>query len=118
MFKDILKTISEKMNGGAIGAILMDKEGIAVEKISDGGALDVETAAMEYSVVLKDIFKAAEMIKAGDVSEVLVKTQQFSAVMRILDPTYFVALFLKPSASVGRGRFVLRTAAVELKKQL
>jgi len=118
MFKKILQKVIGKMNGEAIGAILMDKEGILVEKVVQDAALDIETVAMEYSVVLKDIFKAADMIKAGEVSEVLIKTRQFSAIMRILDPTYFIALFVKPAGSVGRGRFILRTASVDLRKEL
>ncbi len=118
MFKEILRKIIGKMNGEAIGTILMDKEGITVDKIVEDDSLDIETAGMEYSVVLKDIFKAAEMMKAGEVNEVLIRTGRFAAIMRVLDETYFVALFLKSSGSVGRGRYVLRTVSPELKKEL
>jgi predicted regulator of Ras-like GTPase activity (Roadblock/LC7/MglB family) len=118
MFKEILRKIIGKMNGEALGTILMDKEGIAVDKIVEDDSLDIETAGMEYSVVLKDIFKAADMMKAGDVSEVLIRTGRFAAILRILDETYFVALFLRSSGSVGRGRYVLRTVSPELKKEL
>jgi predicted regulator of Ras-like GTPase activity (Roadblock/LC7/MglB family) len=118
MFKPLLIKMVEKMDGQAIGAILMDKEGISVEKVESGDALDVETAAMGYSVVLKDIFKAAEMIKAGSVSEVFIRSAGYSALMRVLDETYFVALFLKPEGNLGRGRFALRTVSTEIKKEL
>lgn len=118
MFKEILQKVVGRMDGAAIGAILMDKDGIAVEKIVEVDGFDIETAAMEYSVVLKDIFKATAEMNAGELNEVLVKTQRFAALLRILDATYFVALFLEPAGSVGKGRYVLRTASADLKKEL
>jgi len=118
MFNEILTKITQRMEGQALGAILMDKEGISVEKHGTGGGFDVETTAMEYSVILKDVFKAAEMINAGEVSEMIVRNQQFSILLRVLDKTYFVALFVKPGGSVGKGRFVLRWASTELKKEM
>jgi predicted regulator of Ras-like GTPase activity (Roadblock/LC7/MglB family) len=118
MFKPLLNKLIEKMDGQAIGAILMDKEGISVEKVESGEGLDVETAAMGYSVVLKDIFKAADMIKAGSVSEVFIRSAGYSALMRILDENYFVALFLKPEGNLGKGRFALRTVSTEIRKEL
>jgi predicted regulator of Ras-like GTPase activity (Roadblock/LC7/MglB family) len=118
MFNEILQKVVGRMDGAAIGAILMDKDGIPVETIVELDGFDVETTAMEYSVVLKDIFKAAAETNAGEVYEVLVKTQRFAALLRILDATYFVALFLEPVGSVGKGRYVLRTAAADLKKEL
>ena len=118
MFREKIQSIIDKMNGEALGAVLMDKEGIAVDKIAVQEGMDVETIAMEYSVVLKDIFKAAEMIQAGDVQEVFIRTGQFATILRLLDANYFIALFIKPQSNFGRGRFVLRTAAPELKKEL
>ena len=118
MFREIIQTIIDKMNGEALGAVLMDKEGITVDKIAVDSKMDVETIAMEYSVVLKDIFKAAEMIQAGDVQEVFIRTGRFSTILRLLDTTYFIALFIKPGSNFGRGRFVLRAIAPELKKEL
>ncbi len=118
MFKELLDKLVESMDGQAVGAVLMDREGICVDKMEADKALDVEAAAMGYSVVLKDIFKAAEMIGAGSVSEILVKAAGHSMLMRILDENYFVALFLKPDGNMGKGRFVMRTLSTEFKKHL
>ena len=118
-FKEILSNIVQEMKGEALGSILMDKEGISVEKVeTDGKGTDIETIAMGYSVVLKDIFKAAEMIKAGEVSEVFIKSASHSVIMRVLNENYFIALFLKPSGNMGKGRFLLRTASAEIKKEI
>ena len=65
MFREVLQEVVEKTDGG-IAAILMGYDGIPVEQYVEGDAvLDVETIGMEYSVILKMIKNAAEMLDIG-----------------------------------------------------
>lgn len=109
MFRDVLQEVVRSTEGG-IAALIMGFDGIAVEHfVRDGGEIDVETIGMEYSVVLKDIQKAADMLDAGHAQEVAVRAERMTTVMRLINETYFIALAIDPDGNVGRGRYMLRT---------
>lgn len=108
MFRDMLMEIVRGTEGG-LAALVMGFDGIPVDHyVRDDGDLDVDTIGMEYSVVLKDIQKAADMLEAGRMNEVAVRAERMTTVMRMVNDTYFVALALSPTANVGRGRYLLR----------
>jgi len=120
MFKETLEGMVDRMDDTVIGAILMDKEGITLEKIGDDPdpMLDAETLGMEYSVILKSAFKTAEMVDAGAVNEVFITNERFTTMLRMVNDEYFVAMFLKPGANLGKGRLLLRTSAARFIKEL
>ena len=65
MFQAVLKEVVEGTEGG-IATLLMDFEGIAVDSYSKpGAAFDITTIGAEFSVVLKSIQRAAQMLEAG-----------------------------------------------------
>ena len=67
MFKGLLEQVVRSTEGG-IAALVMGYDGIPVDHyIRDDAPVDVETIGMEFSVILKDIQKAADMLEAGDV---------------------------------------------------
>ena len=73
---------------------------------------------MEYSVVLKGIQRAAEMLDTGSTNEVSVKTERLTTVVRMLSDEYFVALAVEPGGNVGKARYLLRTSAPKLIENL
>jgi predicted regulator of Ras-like GTPase activity (Roadblock/LC7/MglB family) len=113
MFEQTLKDILDRMDGSALGAIVMDQEGISLSKVGDDPdpSMDTETLAMEYTIILKNALKTAEMVDAGKVNEFYVRNERFTTLLRMIDDTYFVAMFLKPDGNMGKGRFLLRSAA-------
>ena len=121
MFKEALQGMIDRLDEDVIGSVIMDTEGIALEKVglvTDDPTLDSETLGMEYTVILKSVKKTASMVDAGTVNEVLVRNEKFTTLLRIVNEDYFVALFLKPGGNVGKGRFLLRAAAANLIKEL
>lgn len=120
MFKETLEEMVGRMDDTVIGAILMDKEGITLEKIGDDPdpTLDAETLGMEYSVILKNANKTAEMVEAGKVSEIFIRNDRFTTMLRMVNDEYFVAMFLKPEGNFGKGRVLLRTAASRFIREL
>src|SRR6476659_5092242 len=109
MFRDMLQDVVRSTEGG-IAALIMGFDGIAVDHfVRHDGSIDVVTIGMEYSVVLKDIQKAADMLDAGMAQEVAVLAERMTTVMRLINETYFVALAIAPDGNVGRGRYLLRT---------
>lgn len=118
MFREALEEVVRGTEGG-IAALIMGFDGIAVDHyVRDDGAIDVDTIGMEYSVVLKDIQKAADMLEAGATQEVAVRAERMTTVMRLINSQYFVALAIAPTGNVGRGRYLLRTRVSAMRDAL
>jgi predicted regulator of Ras-like GTPase activity (Roadblock/LC7/MglB family) len=118
MFKEILQDLVDRTDGGVAG-LLMASDGIAIDQYSRGeGPFDIESVGMEYSVVLKGIQRAAEMLDAGATKEVSVKTERLTTVVRMLSDEYFVALAVEPGGNVGKARYLLRASAPRLIENL
>ena len=118
MFKEILQDLVDRTDGGVAG-LLMASDGIAIDQYSRGnGPFDIESVGMEYSVVLKGVMRAAEMLDTGATKEVSVQTERLTTVVRILSDEYFVALAVEPGGNVGKARYLLRTSAPKLIENL
>ena len=118
MFNEILEEIVEG-SGGGVGAVLMGYDGISIEhyfKPCEG--VDLHMAAVEYSNVLKEIKKTAEILNTGSMEEVSVKTERFLVVIRALTDEYFVALTLDRGGNYGKGRYLMMREATRLKEAL
>jgi predicted regulator of Ras-like GTPase activity (Roadblock/LC7/MglB family) len=118
MFKEILQDLVDRTDGGVAG-LLMASDGIAIDQYSTGDEpFDIESVGMEYSVVLKGVQRAAEMLDTGSTQEVSIKTERLTTVVRMLSDEYFVALAVAPGGNVGKARFLLRTSAPKLIENL
>ncbi len=120
MFREVLQEVVERTEGGVAG-LLMGFDGIPVDhyvRDDSSGITDVETVGMEFSVILKDIRKAAELLEAGGATEVAVQAEHMTTVMRLLNEEYFVAVTLEPTGNYGKARFLLRTAGSKLLSEL
>lgn len=117
MFTNMLeKTVKRLDNGQA--AILMGFDGIPVDLFDSGNEPDIETIGMEYSVLLKEVRKASELLQAGDTHEITVRTDEMWTVLRVVNDEYFVALSLGPNGNIGKARYLLRMLAPQLDKEL
>ena len=118
MFKEILQDLVDRTDGGVAG-LLMAADGIAIDQYSTGnGEFDIESVGMEYSVVLKGVQRASEMLDAGETREVSVQTERLTTVVRMLTDEYFVALAVAPGGNVGKARYLLRVTAPTLVENL
>ena len=118
MFKEAIRDVVEGTDGGIAG-ILMDFEGIAVDSYSKPGApFDITTIGAEFSVVIKSIQRAAQMLEAGETAEVAVQAEKMITLLRVVNASYFVAFSLAPDANVGKARYLLRTRVPQLQKEL
>jgi len=120
MFREVLQEVVDRTEGGVAG-LLMGFDGIAVDhyvREAASSPIDVETVGMEFSVILKDIRKAAELLEAGGAKEIAVQAEKMTTVMRLLNDEYFVAVTLQPHGNYGKARFLLRTASSKLLSEL
>ncbi len=118
MFNEIIRNIVDEAAGG-VGAVLMGYDGIAIAQFFHPyeGA-DLQMVAVEYANILKEIRKTAEILEAGAVEEVCIKSQKFHVVIRSVHPDYFVALTLQWDGNFGKGRYLLMREAPRIRKAL
>jgi predicted regulator of Ras-like GTPase activity (Roadblock/LC7/MglB family) len=119
MFKQLLQEVVDNVDGGMAG-LLMGFDGIPVDHyVPDGGDRSgVETVGAEYSIILKQINTAAEMLEVGKAEEVAIRAERMNTVIRMLNEEFFVAITLHPHGNLGKARFLLRTRAARLLAEL
>jgi predicted regulator of Ras-like GTPase activity (Roadblock/LC7/MglB family) len=118
MFKEALREIVDRTEGGIAG-LLMDSKGIPLDSYArEGAPFDITTIGVEYGILLGSIKKAAEMLEAGAANEVAISTEKMITIIRMLGPEYFLALAITPEGNFGKGRFLMRTAAPKLLAEL
>jgi predicted regulator of Ras-like GTPase activity (Roadblock/LC7/MglB family) len=107
MFSEILQRIVEETAGG-VGAVLMGYDGIAIEQffVPDQD-VDLQMVVVEYSNVLKEIRKTAEILSLGDMEEISIRTTRYILVIRMLSREYFVALIIDREGNFGKGRYLM-----------
>ncbi len=118
MFRDALRDIVDKTEGGVAG-LIMDSEGIAVESYArDDSPFDITTIGIEFGVVLGSIKRAADSLDAGKTREVAIGTDKIVTLIRTLGEVYFLALAIRPDGNLGKGRFLMRAAVPRLLAEL
>ncbi len=120
MFQDLLKDVVHRTEG-ALAGLIMGFDGIAVETYVRGDQevpFEVENVGMEYSVILKEIAKAAELLDSGTANEISIQAEKFTTVIRLINDDYFVAVAIRPEGNYGKARFLLRTRVPELAAEL
>jgi len=118
MFKQTLEAIMERTEG-SLGALIMGTDGIAVEKVfaETGKEANLDVAAAELTSVVRGAQRAGNDTGMETLRELVVSFDQATVVIRLLSPDYFVVLALLPTGNLGRGRFELRKAELQLAKE-
>jgi predicted regulator of Ras-like GTPase activity (Roadblock/LC7/MglB family) len=118
MFREPLQKIVDNVEGGIAG-LVMGFDGIAVESYTrEGQKIDINTVGMEFSFILTQVRKAAEILDVGGVNEVSIKAERLTIVIRVLNNEYFLALALAPEGNYGKGRYLMRVVAPKLQQEL
>ena len=118
MFQDNLKRLVAETEGGVAG-LLMGFDGITVESYTaPEGGVDIQTVGMEFSFILTQVRKAAEILDVGKVNEIAIKAEKLTIVIRVLNADYFLALALGPEGNFGKGRYLMRVVAPRLQAEL
>jgi predicted regulator of Ras-like GTPase activity (Roadblock/LC7/MglB family) len=120
-FRECLETICGSVDG-AIAATLMGIDGLPVESYEaptdDPPTIDVGSLLVEFSTVLGQVRQSAETFSAGSLTEISIRSEQLTTIIRTLNEEYFVALAMKPAGNTGKGRYLLRIHAPNLLKDL
>lgn len=115
MFKQMLESILERTEG-SLGALIMGTDGIAVERVfgEAGKEANLDVAAAEFTSLVRNAQRSGSETGLGNLKELVVSLENGVLAMRVLSRDYFVVLALSPEGNLGRGRYELRKAELNL----
>ena len=115
MFKQTLENIMERTEG-SLGALIMGLDGIAVERLlkDAGQEANLDVAAAEFTSLVRSAQKAGKDTGLGNLKELMISLESAVVIMRLLGKDYFVVLALSPDGNLGRARFELRKAELQI----
>jgi predicted regulator of Ras-like GTPase activity (Roadblock/LC7/MglB family) len=115
MFKEILETIIEHTEG-SLGALIMGIDGLAVERSlkQAGQEANLDVAAAEFTSLVRNAQRAGKDTGLGNLHELVVSLDDAVLLMRLLGRDYFVVLAISPEGNLGRARFELRKAELQM----
>jgi predicted regulator of Ras-like GTPase activity (Roadblock/LC7/MglB family) len=118
MFKQALENIMERTEG-SLGALIMGMDGIAVERLlrDEGQEANLDVAAAEFTSLVRSSQKAGKDTGLGELRELMISLESAVVIMRLIGREYFVVLAISPDGNLGRGRFELRKAELQLGKE-
>jgi predicted regulator of Ras-like GTPase activity (Roadblock/LC7/MglB family) len=120
-FESQLRTICASVQG-AVAATIMGNDGIPVtayevEEADDDG-VDVSSLLVEYSSLIGQVQRSAQMFAAGGLEELSITSERLTTIIRPVTGEYFLALAMRSSANFGKGRYLLRIHAPRLAGEL
>lgn len=116
--REILQKIVDE-TPGAKGAVLMGFDGIAIDQIvAEDADTDIESMAMEFSFRFIELRQAAESLEMGQLTDIAIKAEHGTFLVRVLNEEFFVALLLEHAGQFGKGRWLLRSSANALLGEL
>jgi predicted regulator of Ras-like GTPase activity (Roadblock/LC7/MglB family) len=117
-FRQHLKSILGRVEG-CVGALIMGTDGIAVEKVLGEAGYDanLDVAAAEFVSVVRGAERASANMGFGPLRELVVSTERFHFLLRLMAQEYFLVLALEQGGNIGRGRFELRKAELDMARE-
>lgn len=116
--RDSLNTIVHSVDG-ALAAIIMAYDGIPIDEVTvEQSEFDMQLLSVEYATVLKEIKRAVDVIKMGELEEVSISTTRTCVVVRVLNEDLFAALIMSRGGNIGKGRYMLKLKSFEIMQEL
>ena len=119
MFRDSLQGMVDRLAGGVAG-ILMGIDGIAVDSYTKAGEerVVIQTVGMELSLAVGQMRKATEQLEVGHLHEITLKADKLIVLIHVLNEDYFIACAIKPEASFGKARYLMRLLVPRIQAEL
>jgi hypothetical protein len=119
-FRDHIQRVVDQVPG-AVACAIMGFDGIAIDSYDVGGAeVDIQVLFTEYASVAHQVRRAFDdpSSSVGGLSELVLGSGKFTTIVRPITPEYFVAAVMKPSAMMGKARYLLRVTAPKIASEL
>ncbi len=104
---------------GAMASVIMANDGVPLAEYRKAeGSVDIQTLAVEYTTVINEIKKASEILEAGALEELMVRSEGLIFVLRLINEEFYIAAALTPEGNYGKGRYMLRVTAPRVAEEL
>jgi predicted regulator of Ras-like GTPase activity (Roadblock/LC7/MglB family) len=114
-FKNLLSRLLEDIPG-AVGAIIIDWEGEAVDQVTRIDEYDIKVLGAHSGIILGMMRDALSRVEGGELNEVVICTEQNKIMMVPLTDEYLLILQLKQSAITARAAYKMRLCVDELRE--
>ncbi|MCS6884217.1 MAG: roadblock/LC7 domain-containing protein [Acidobacteriota bacterium] len=118
-FGEILKQMLGKVDG-AIGALIMGLDGIAIEqRFSENVPRDSKLGmiAAAYATLLRNSMRTTKETGVGQLEEISVIAENMVLVIKLINTEYFLMMALEQGGNIGRARFELKKAQLMLEEE-
>ncbi|HTP65750.1 MAG TPA: roadblock/LC7 domain-containing protein [Geobacteraceae bacterium] len=115
--RETLKGMVENVGGG-VGAVIMGFDGISIEEYIHEGLFDLQLVAVEYVNIMKEVKRTLEVLKSGEMEEIMITTGQSKIIIRSICDDFFIMLALNSDGNYGKGRFLLKREIPNLRSEL
>lgn len=108
---------------GALAAILMGRDGLAIQqalarRVGEEEGERLGNAGVELGRILEEIRKASDSFLGGAAREVVVGLEHYWLLVRGVDEDTVLVLALAPDGNVGKARFLMRRCVPSLQADL
>ena len=116
-FKSILKELVDS-TPHAVGAILVDWEGEAVQEYCHCEPYDIRFVAAHQGIILGRLKEVQSSIQAGDVEDVVVTATDAHLIAGCIDQDYSLVMSIDRSCPVALALYHFRAAVGRCKKEI
>lgn len=115
-FKQLLDRLLEDIPG-ALGAIIIDWEGEAVDQVARINEYDIKVLGAHCGIIMNQLREALARVDSGDLEEIVIRSGENKTLIAPLTEEYLLALHLGPTAIVARATFRMRKCVGELRHE-
>jgi predicted regulator of Ras-like GTPase activity (Roadblock/LC7/MglB family) len=115
-FKSLLNRLLDDIPG-ALGAIIIDWEGEAVDQVARMEEYEIKVLGAHNGIILNLLREAMARIDSGEMEEVLIRTGRNKILIAPLTVDYFLVLNLGPQSIAARAAFKMRRCVSELRSE-
>ena len=115
-FLEVLKETVDRVDG-AVSAMIIASDGIAVQEYVSERLIDLTGLGAEASAMIRDIGSAAENLGLGEAREFSIISDTCGIIMRKINSDYYMALVIKPDGNYGKGRYILKAAVPKVESE-
>jgi predicted regulator of Ras-like GTPase activity (Roadblock/LC7/MglB family) len=116
-FQKILGELVDRLPD-ALGVILADWEGEAVDQVSRIGDYEIKVIAAHKGIILTNMRQAMRDLDSDALEEIIVTTERSQTLILPVTQDYYLVLSLKRSETFGRALFEARRAIFQLRREI
>jgi hypothetical protein len=120
MFRNHIQGLVERLReDGGMAGVLMGFDGVLVATYQRPGiGPELQEMAVELAHVLAQVGRTSLGGRGGALRELALRTERFALALEVVNEGYFLAVALRPTASLGKARHALRVTVPVIRAEM